>query len=155
MTLQVFVKDGTDLSKIEHLAESDVRCLTVASEDFFAYFESLRGRKRTAIVVEEGETWEKLGKRFNLTLGQLERINQRSRYEKLAAKETLVVYAPVGKSVAHQAEALAATPAALTPVVAPNPEDLPDLPELPDVETSGPGSDDGFGASAQSRRLTR
>ena len=152
MTLQVFAKDGTDLSKVEHLAESEVRCLTVASEDFFAYFESLRGRKRTTIVVEEGETWERLAKRFNLTLGQLERINQRSRFEKLAAKETLVVYAPIGKNVAHQAEALATTPAALGPVVAPNPEDLPDLPE---VETSGLGADDGFGASAQSRRLTR
>jgi membrane-bound lytic murein transglycosylase D len=129
--------------------------LTVASDDFFAYFESLRGRKRTTIVVEEGETWERLAKRFNLTLGQLERINYRSRYEKLAAKDTLVVYAPVGKNVAHQAEAVAATPAALGPAVAPNPEDLPDLPELPDMETSSAGSADGFGASAESRRLTR
>jgi membrane-bound lytic murein transglycosylase D len=155
MTLQVFPKEGTDLSKVEYLAESDVRCLTVASEDFFAYFESLRGRKRTTIVVEEGETWERLAKRFNLTLGQLERINQRSRFEKLVAKETLVIYAPVGKNVAHQVEAVATTPAALGPVVAPNPDDLPQLPGLPDVETSGMGSDDGFGASAQSRRLTR
>jgi membrane-bound lytic murein transglycosylase D len=154
MTLQVFVKDGTDLSKVEHLAESDVRCLTVGSEDFFAYFEALRGRKRTTIVVEEGETWERLAKRFNLTLGQLERINQRSRYEKLAPKETLVVYAPVGKNVAHQAEAVAASPAALGPVVAPNPEDLPEFPELPDMETSGVGADDGFGGAAESRRLT-
>jgi len=39
-------------------------------------------------------------------------------------------------------------------VEAPNPEDLPALPELPDVETSGM-DDDGFGPSAQSRRLTR
>jgi LysM repeat protein len=155
MTLQVFAKDGTDLSKVEHMAESDVRCLTVATEDFFAYFESLRGRKRTTIVVEEGETWERLAKRFNLTLGQLERINQRSRFEKLVTKETLVVYAPMGKSVAHQAEAVASSPAALGPIVAPNPEDLPDLPELPEVETSGLGSEDGFGPSTQSRRLTR
>ena len=155
MTLQVFVKDGTDLSRVAHLAESDVRCLTVASEEFFAYFESLRGRKRTTIVVEEGETWERLAKRFNLTLGQLERINYRSRFEKLVPKETLVVYAPINKNVAHQAEALAAGPAALGPVIAPNPEDLPDLPDLPDVETSEAGSEDGFGAAAQSRRLTR
>jgi membrane-bound lytic murein transglycosylase D len=152
--LQVFVKEGTDLSKAPHMAESDVRCLTVGSDDFFAYFESLRGRKRTTIVVEEGETWERLAKRFNLTLGQLERINHRSRFEKLAPKDTLVVYAPLNKNVAHQAEALASSPAALGPVVAPNPEDLPDVPELPDVETSSAGSADGFGPSAQSRRLT-
>jgi membrane-bound lytic murein transglycosylase D len=155
MTLQVFVKDGTDLSRVEHLAESAVRCLTVASEEFFAYFESLRGRKRTTIVVENGETWERLAKRFNLTLGQLERINQRSRFEKLVPKETLVVYAPLNKNVAHQADAVAGGPAALGPVVAPNPEDLPEPPELPDVETSEAGGEDGFGPSAQSRRLTR
>jgi LysM repeat protein len=155
MTLQVFVKEGTDLSRTPHLSEADVRCLTVASEDFFAYFESLRGRKRTAIVIEEGDTWERLAKRFNLTLGQLERINQRSRSDKLAAKETVVVYAPVGKNVTHQAELAAESPAALGPVVAPNPEDLPELPDVPDMETSDVGSDDGFGPSAESRRLTR
>jgi membrane-bound lytic murein transglycosylase D len=155
MTLQVFVKDGTDLSRVDHLSEADVHCLTVASEDFFAYFESLRGRKRTAIVVEEGDTWERLGKRFNLTLGQLERINQRSRSDKLVPKETVVVYAPAAKNVTHQAELASGLPAALGPVVAPNPEDLPDLPELPDMETSDVGADDGFGPSAESRRLSR
>jgi membrane-bound lytic murein transglycosylase D len=155
MTLQVFVKDGTDLSRAPHLSEADVRCLTVASEDFFAYFESLRGRKRTAIVVEEGDTWERLGKRFNLTLGQLERINQRSRSDKLVPKETVVVYAPAGKNVTHQAELASGLPAALGAVVAPNPEDLPDLPDVPDMETSDIGADDGFGPSAESRRLTR
>jgi membrane-bound lytic murein transglycosylase D len=155
MTLQVFVKDGTDLSRAPHLSEADVRCITVASDDFFAYFESLRGRKRTAIVIEEGDTWERLAKRFNLTLGQLERINQRSRSEKLVAKETVVVYAPVGKNVLHQAEMVAESPAALGPVVAPNPEDLPELPDVPDMETSDATSDDGFGPSAESRRLTR
>jgi len=155
MSLQVFVKDGTDLSRVPHLSEADVRCLTVASEEFFAYFESLRGRKRTAVVIEEGDTWERLAKRFNLTLGQLERINQRSRSEKLVAKETVVVYAPVGKNVTHQAELASGLPAALGPVVAPNPEDLPDLPDVPDMETSDIGADVGFGPSAESRRLTR
>jgi membrane-bound lytic murein transglycosylase D len=154
MTLQVFVKDGADLSKIEHLAEADVRCLPVGSDEFFAHFEALRGRKRTAIVVEEGDTWERLGKRFSLTLGQLERINHRSRSDKLAPKETIVVYAPINKNVAHQAEAALRAPAALGPVVAPNPEDLPNVPEVPDFEASDNGSDPGFGASAQSRRLT-
>jgi hypothetical protein len=47
------------------------------------------------------------------------------------------------------------SPAALGPVVAPNPEDLPDLPDVPDMETSDVGADDGFGPSAESRRLTR
>jgi membrane-bound lytic murein transglycosylase D len=155
MTLQVFVKDGADLSKIEHLAERDVYCLTPGSEEFFTYFEALRGRKRTTIVIEEGDTWERLAKRFNLTLGQLERINQRSRSEKLSAKDTLVVYAPTGKNVLHEAQAVAKSPTALSPVIAPIPDDLPEMPELPDMETSEFGAEEGFGPAAESRRLTR
>jgi membrane-bound lytic murein transglycosylase D len=132
MTLQVFVPEAADLSKVVCLTEADVRCLTVGSEDFFTYFEGLRGRKRTTIVVEEGDTWEKIAKRFNLTPGQLERINQRSRTDRLTAKETLVVYAPVGQSVAHQANGAATgAPAPLAPMVAPNPEDLPVVPDSP------------------------
>ena len=75
MTLQVFVETGADLSKIVHLEESDVRCVTVGSDEFFAHFEGLKNRKRTTIAVGEGDTWEKIAKRFNITVGQLERIN--------------------------------------------------------------------------------
>jgi membrane-bound lytic murein transglycosylase D len=130
MTLQVFAPDSADLSKVTCMAESDVRCLTVGSEEFFAYFEGLRGRKRTTIVVEEGDTWEKIGKRYNLTLGQLERINQRSRTEKLAAKDTLIVYAPATQPTQSRPSAGPTVPAA-APVAPPNPDDLPFLPDAP------------------------
>jgi len=130
MTLQVFVEPSTDLSKIVYLVEADVRCLTVGSDEFFAYFEGLRNRKRTTVVVRDGDSWEKIAKRFNLTVGQLERINQRSRTDKLVQKETLVIYAPVGRSVLHQVDpAPSAGPSPLGPIVPPNPDDLPGLPE--------------------------
>jgi membrane-bound lytic murein transglycosylase D len=132
MTLQVYPPERTDLAKVVCLAESEVHCLTVGSDEFYAHFEGLRGRKRTTVVVEEGDTWERIGKRFNLTLGQLERINQRSHFDKLVPKETLVVYAPATQSVLHATAAFNDPgPLPLAPAVAPNPEDLPKLPEAP------------------------
>jgi membrane-bound lytic murein transglycosylase D len=130
MTLQVFVEPSVDLSKVVHLAESEVRCVTVGSDEFFAHFEGLKNRKRTTIAVEEGDTWEKIAKRYGLTVGQLERINQRSRTDKLVAKETLVVYAPTGRAVAHEVNVAASGgPQPLTPAAAPSPDDLPTVPE--------------------------
>jgi LysM repeat protein len=137
MTLQVFVEPAVDLSKVVHLAESDVRCVTVGSDEFFAHFEGLKNRKRTTISVEEGDTWEKIAKRYGLTVGQLERINQRSRTDKLVPKETLVVYAPTGRAVAHEVNVAASGgPQPLTPAAAPSPDDLPQVPE----PTSGGGA---------------
>jgi len=149
MTLQVFVEPGADLSKIVHLGESDVRCVTVGSDDFFAYFEGLKNRKRTTIAVGDGDTWEKIAKRFNLTVGQLERINQRSRTDKLVPKETLIVYAPTGRPIAHEVNvATSAGPAPLGPIVAPNPEDLPTVPETPSAAGASASGRSGAGAAS-------
>jgi membrane-bound lytic murein transglycosylase D len=129
MTIQVFVLEGKDLSKVVHLGESDVRPLVVGSDDFYAYFEGLRGRKRTTIIVQPGDTWEKIAKRYGLTLGQLERINHRGRTEKLAPKETLVVYAPIAKQVPRAAPSSAPALTPIAPVDPPAPEGLPPVPE--------------------------
>src|SRR6266540_365086 len=64
MTLLILADEATDLSKVAHLTEAEVRCITVGSEEFFTYFEGLRGRKRTTVVVGDGDTWEKLAKRY-------------------------------------------------------------------------------------------
>jgi membrane-bound lytic murein transglycosylase D len=139
MTMQVFAPGSADLSKVVCMTEADVRCLTVGSEEFFAHFEGLRGRKRTSIVVDEGDTWEKIGKRYNLTPGQLERINRRSRNDKLAPKETIIVYAPAAQPAARTSNATTAgVPTPLAPPSPPNPEDLPGLPEAPGPESRVP-----------------
>jgi membrane-bound lytic murein transglycosylase D len=136
MTMQIFAPASADLTKVVCMTEGDVRCLTMGSEEFFAYFEGLRGRKRTSIVVEEGDTWEKIGKRYNLTPGQLERINQRSRTDKLVAKETIIVYAPATQAVPRVNSGNAAPgPAPLAPIAPPNPDDLPALQEAPTAES--------------------
>jgi membrane-bound lytic murein transglycosylase D len=131
MVLEVFAPESLDVSRVICQSESDVRVLVSGSDDFFEHFEGLRGRRRAKIVVQEGDTWDKIAKRYDLSPGQLERINQRSRSDRLSPNDTLVVYAPVGQKIARPASATAAAtePIPLEPQVAPNPEDLPALPE--------------------------
>jgi LysM repeat protein len=150
MTLQVYPPEGSDLTHVVFVSDGDVRCLVVGSDEFYAHFEGLRGRKRTTIVVAEGDTWEKIGKRYNLTIGQLERINQRSHFEKLAPRDSLVVYAPSGQPVARSNMATATGPKQIDPAVAPNPEDLPALPEAPSPSGSLPQGRTGGAQGSQS-----
>ena len=90
MTLQAFVQDGADLSKIALLAENDVRVLTVGSEEFFAYFD--KTKKRVVVTAKAGETVDAIGKRFGVAGSTMERINRRSRSDVLKDGENVVVY---------------------------------------------------------------
>ena len=82
------------------------------------------------LIGRDADKVERLAKRFNVTVGQLERINQRSRTDKLVPKETIVVYAPIGRNVPHQVTvAGSGGPLPLAPVEAPSPDDLPAVPE--------------------------
>jgi membrane-bound lytic murein transglycosylase D len=136
MTLQVFVPKAADLSGVVHMGDDEVHRLQAGSDEFFAYFEALRGRKRTTVEIQPGDTWDKVGKRYKLSVGQLERINRRWHTEKLIPGETLVVYAPVGRAVVHEASAVPEGPSELPPMVAPTPEDLPSLGDLTDPSLS-------------------
>jgi membrane-bound lytic murein transglycosylase D len=143
MTLQLFVAAGTDLSKMVYVRENEVRVLSVCSSDFFDYFEAFRGRKRETILVGEKDSWDKIAKRYKLSLGQLERINHRARSEKLTPGERLIVYRPIDQkasgttaSTAKMAAAAAAAgtrvssgPTPLGPIVAPDPAVLPEIPD--------------------------
>ncbi len=138
MVLQVYARENADLSRVKHARESEVRPLVVGSEDFLVYFEGLRGRKRMTIAVRDGDTWEKIGKRYGLTVGQLERINRRSRTEKLVPQETLVVYAgpptptptPAAKGARPRPGPRTTDSSTYVPKVAPKAEDLPRAPDV-------------------------
>lgn len=94
MTLQAFVPTETRLDGVLVLEEKDARVLTAGSEEFFTHFEALKGRRRVEIAARDGDSWRSIGKRYGLTLGQLERINQRSRSSPLAVGDKLIVYMP-------------------------------------------------------------
>jgi membrane-bound lytic murein transglycosylase D len=124
MTIQLFVPNDADLSRTLVLGENDVRVLPVGSDEFFAYWESLKGRKRIALTAKDGDTLAAIGNRYGMSPGMMERINHRSRGEKLAGGDAVVVYAPEGRMGSGSA-----------PIVDPNaPQPNGPLPDAPDPD---------------------
>lgn len=121
MTLQAFVPESADLSKVVTLSESDVRAIPVGSDDFFALNDALKGKKRIAITVKKGDTLESIGKRFNVSTATMERINRRPRSDALEEGSTVVVYA------SPQALGAPAPPSLVTTSDVPTPDPLPPL----------------------------
>jgi membrane-bound lytic murein transglycosylase D len=97
MVLQVFPKSSRDLSHVRVMKEGSVRALLAGSPGFFDYFEGLNGRRRLIVTVKNGDTLAAIGKRYDMSVGWMERINRRSRTDRLAAGETVVVYADRSK----------------------------------------------------------
>ncbi len=136
MTLQLFVREDADLSQAVHLGEADVRVVAVGSEEFFAYHEGLKGKKRITVAAKQGDTLEAIGRRHGVSAGLMERINRRPRAQALKDGDTVALYVPQsGVTVAAPAPGapplpfpvpLAAQPLGPLPE-APLPELLPKL----------------------------
>ncbi|HVY30725.1 MAG TPA: LysM peptidoglycan-binding domain-containing protein [Polyangiaceae bacterium] len=92
MSLQVFVTKDADLSKVLHVPEAHAKILIAGTPEFAEYFESQNGRKRLVIAAREGDTLASIGKRYGMTVGQMERVNRRGRSDDLSAGERIVVY---------------------------------------------------------------
>ncbi len=127
MTLQAYVPLTADLSHVVVASESDVRVMPLGSEEFFASLEHDRGMKRVVVVTRAGDTLEAIGKRFNVPVRTMERVNRRGRTDELKAGESIVVYAPVG--TAGQAGPNVAVTAANGPLPL-GPLPLPPVPDL-------------------------
>jgi membrane-bound lytic murein transglycosylase D len=92
MSLQVFVAKNADLSKVMHVPEAHAKILVAGSAEFFDYFEGQNGKKRLMIAARQGDTLNSIGKRYGMTVGQMERVNRRGRADQIAAGERMVVY---------------------------------------------------------------
>jgi membrane-bound lytic murein transglycosylase D len=104
MTLQVYVPAKRALDDVRVLEADEARVLAAGSPEFFDYCEAQKGRKRVEITVREGDTFRSIAKKHNLSLGSLERINQRSRTAELSPGDKLVVYVPSGRAPDRPAE---------------------------------------------------
>jgi len=93
MYLQLFVEPDLDLSRAVVLSPDEVRVLVVGSEEFFAHHEGQNGRARFRYRVREGDTLTSIGRRFDISVGSLARINQIARNTTLHPGDRLVVYA--------------------------------------------------------------
>jgi membrane-bound lytic murein transglycosylase D len=96
MVLQVFVAPEFDTSKAAVVDASRVRVVTVGSDEFFDLVEARRGRKRLVYVVKKGDDMKRIGKKFNLSVADLERINRfGAQHTALTVGQKLTVYIPM------------------------------------------------------------
>jgi len=99
MSLQVFVAKNADLSKVLHVPEAHAKILIAGSPEFCDYFEGQNGKKRLLIAAREGDTLSAIGKRYGMTVGQMERVNRRGRSDQVAPGERIIVYTERAKPV--------------------------------------------------------
>lgn len=115
MVLQVVVGRDVKLAHVRHFERDDVpegAILVAGSAEFVEHFEGIKGKKRVELLAKAGDTLASIGKRHGMTVGSMERVNQRSRSAALVPGERVVVYT--------QREGGAAPPAL-------EPEELPAL----------------------------
>jgi len=143
MVLQLWVTPDFDTSKAALVDASRVRVVTVGSPEFFDLVEGRRGRKRLTYVVRKGDDLKRIGKKFNLTVADLERINRfGAAHTDLVVGQRLTVYVPM--TAAEKAKAACAlTPGGLAPEPK-EPEAIPakEAQAIPAKE-SDPTDDDG------------
>jgi LysM repeat protein len=92
MVLSLWVDPQVDTSQVVLVDPARVRVVTTGSEEFFELVETLRGRRRIVIKVQAGDTLEKLGKRYGLSVADMERINRMGRQSELEAGQTVIAY---------------------------------------------------------------
>jgi membrane-bound lytic murein transglycosylase D len=125
MTLQAFVPEDLDLSRVVVVPENEVQVLAVGSDEFFASMEHDRRFKRVTVPARAGDTLESIGKRWGVPVKTMERVNRRGRTQPLRAGETVVAYVSLGMSaVADGGPSAANAPASSGPLPA---SPLPDL----------------------------
>ncbi len=92
MVLQAFVPKDEKLESVRFVPAASANMLPVGSQAFFDYFEGRNGRKRITVTVGKNDSWATIAKKNGISVGLLERINQRSHFTKLTPGEALVVY---------------------------------------------------------------
>jgi membrane-bound lytic murein transglycosylase D len=115
MTLQAFVPPGTDLTHVVVLAENETHTVPAGSDEFFAYWEGVKGRKRITVTAKAGETLEQIGRRYQVSGAMMERINHRPRSEALKQGDLVVVHTPVVPGAAVPPVLLATSTSTPTP----------------------------------------
>ncbi|HEY2745306.1 MAG TPA: LysM peptidoglycan-binding domain-containing protein [Polyangia bacterium] len=116
MVLQLWVAPDFDTSKVALVDAARVRVVSVGSAEFFDLVEGKRGRKRLTYVVKKGDDMKRIGKKFNLTVADLERINRfGAAHTDLAVGQKLIVYVPMSAGEKAKA-ACALKPGGLEPM---------------------------------------
>ncbi|HEY7956867.1 MAG TPA: LysM peptidoglycan-binding domain-containing protein [Polyangia bacterium] len=106
MVLQVWVPRGFDTSKAALVDPATVRVVTTGSEEFFDLVEARRGRVRLSYTVRKSDDLKRIGRRFGLTVADLERINRfGAKHTELHVGQKLIVYRNMTASEKRKAAA--------------------------------------------------
>jgi membrane-bound lytic murein transglycosylase D len=98
MALQLFVDKNKNFSA-RTITPTQTHVLVAGTPEFYDYFEGQNGRKRVVVSARENDTLATLGKHYGMTVGSMERVNRRSRTDKLHSGESIVVYVDRGRAV--------------------------------------------------------
>ncbi|HEY3358757.1 MAG TPA: LysM peptidoglycan-binding domain-containing protein [Polyangia bacterium] len=110
MILQLFIARELDRSKVLLVAGPKVRTVTIGSQEYYDTRAIARGRNRLVYICRKGDNLERIGRRFDLTVGQMARINQMPRGTDLKPGQKIIVYAPQKHAAAPKAQARKAPP---------------------------------------------
>jgi LysM repeat protein len=116
MALQIFVPKSASPQAL-CVQEGQAKVLVAGTPPFFDYYEGLKGKKRIIVSVRDGDTLSSIGRRYGMSTGWMERVNRRSRSDKLEAGETLVVYTDRGGQAAPPNVVVAALSEPIEPPV--------------------------------------
>jgi membrane-bound lytic murein transglycosylase D len=105
MTLEAHVPAAARLDDVVLLEEAEVSRLVAGSIPFLEHFEAQKGRKRVEITARDGDSWASIGRRYGVSAGNLERINQRSRSSSLRPGDKVIVYVPLGRAMPAEPKA--------------------------------------------------
>lgn len=93
LVLQLWVPSDFDTSKVALVDNAIVRVVTTGSDEFFDLVEARRGRTRLQYSVKKGDDLAKIGKKFGLSVADLERINRfGAKQTRLTVGKKLTVY---------------------------------------------------------------
>ncbi|MCH2110082.1 MAG: LysM peptidoglycan-binding domain-containing protein, partial [Polyangiaceae bacterium] len=92
MSLAILVPEDRVLEQVRYISADRAQVLLAGSSEFHEYFEGLKGKNRFVVRVKKGDSLRKIGKRYGMSVGSMERVNRRSRRTKLIVGEQLVVY---------------------------------------------------------------
>jgi membrane-bound lytic murein transglycosylase D len=92
MTLQLFVPQRTDLSRVRYIKPNNTQLLLTGSVEFIEFFEGQKGRNRVVVGAKPGDTLSKIGSRYGMSVSMMERINRFPRDKQLRSGEPVVVY---------------------------------------------------------------
>ncbi len=104
MALQLFVDKNKPFAA-RTIAPAETHVLVAGSPEFYDYFEGQNGRKRVVVSARDSDTLASVGKRYGMTVGSMERVNRRSRTDKLHSGESIVVYVDRGRAVTPHKDA--------------------------------------------------